>query len=579
MTSESGAEWRRAIESAARSVAGERWTDAAVAMWNEDAERPQTLVTIFGPFDAGKSTLLKRLLVEDGTPIPAWLTISARRDTFEVNDVASGQLVYRDTPGTGSGAQGKDAVADEALVLTDALLVVVPPSLTGAMQRVRDLVDGSFYGLSLAAFPRGALLLVVAQLDSAGANPVRDPEGYDRLRARKRRELEAMLHRPDSPSPPVYLVAADPFARVGPARLPRPGDYVAIGDRDGIAELREALGELEVRVPELRSASAARYWGWIGTRVLERAREELGRARAELSDLRRRLQEVDLLEQQLDSIDAAATAALDESVRAALRSLAQTRSADSVEGLRTEAEHGLDSLERAWRARWDADLKRLARDAGVELELRAGGSPAAAARRVADLPPAGHTARAPSVGSVSNLVKSLRPEAEQRLRHHYQWHEWPIGMPIEEQRKLLEWARSADPAQMTPAMRAAVERVARSVEGHEQWEKFLLPAAFKLGPVAIDLVVDYVGALLDARDRQRQRAAVEGAAAAICADIRTGGGQSEAHGWNGAVAALRNVLRGRWPAADEVAVLEEREAQLDATASSLVELLQEAPVD
>ena len=45
------------------------------------------MVTFFGPYDSGKSTLLKRLLVDEGCKVPDWLTISPRPETFEQNKI------------------------------------------------------------------------------------------------------------------------------------------------------------------------------------------------------------------------------------------------------------------------------------------------------------------------------------------------------------------------------------------------------------------------------------------------------------------------------------------------------------
>jgi hypothetical protein len=92
--------WARELEQAMRAVAGGAWAEEVTAAWRRHADRSIVEVTLYGPYDADKSTLLKRLLVKDGTTVPAWLTVSARRETFELNEVRSGDLAFTDTPRT-----------------------------------------------------------------------------------------------------------------------------------------------------------------------------------------------------------------------------------------------------------------------------------------------------------------------------------------------------------------------------------------------------------------------------------------------------------------------------------------------
>jgi putative ribosome biogenesis GTPase RsgA len=56
-------------------------------------------VTFFGAFDCGKSSLLRRLLVDDDIAVPDWLTISARHETFAASDIRYRGAILRDTPG------------------------------------------------------------------------------------------------------------------------------------------------------------------------------------------------------------------------------------------------------------------------------------------------------------------------------------------------------------------------------------------------------------------------------------------------------------------------------------------------
>ena len=65
------------------------------AVWRKHAELDQPVAVIFGAYDAGKSSLLKRILFEDGIQIPEWVIVSDRRETFAVDEVASQKWTFR----------------------------------------------------------------------------------------------------------------------------------------------------------------------------------------------------------------------------------------------------------------------------------------------------------------------------------------------------------------------------------------------------------------------------------------------------------------------------------------------------
>src|SRR5437867_870606 len=95
------------------------------ARWDAHAKREGVVVTLFGPYDSGKSSLLKRLLVDDGRTMPDWLTVSGRRETFELQEVVLLGIVIRDTPGIAGGNEQHEVVAREALLLTDVIALVL----------------------------------------------------------------------------------------------------------------------------------------------------------------------------------------------------------------------------------------------------------------------------------------------------------------------------------------------------------------------------------------------------------------------------------------------------------------------
>jgi hypothetical protein len=61
------------------------------------------------------------------------------------SQVQSGDLGYVDTPGIAAGEPCHEDLANDALTLTDALLLVLPPQLVaGDAERLASLINGRF---------------------------------------------------------------------------------------------------------------------------------------------------------------------------------------------------------------------------------------------------------------------------------------------------------------------------------------------------------------------------------------------------------------------------------------------------
>ena len=122
-------EWRASVLDHIERLAGIMAKERVTEKWAEHAARERIEVTVLGPYSSGKSSLIRRLVVDAGGSIPPWLTVSGRPETFELNDVDAGGLTFTDAPGFGSGRELHDDLAQEALSLSDAFLLVVPPQL------------------------------------------------------------------------------------------------------------------------------------------------------------------------------------------------------------------------------------------------------------------------------------------------------------------------------------------------------------------------------------------------------------------------------------------------------------------
>ncbi|MBV5247039.1 GTPase domain-containing protein [Mycolicibacterium sp. PAM1] len=261
--------------------AAKKWLDAVPGgeigkrldrSWQDFAAFSDPVVTIYGSYDTGKSSLLRRLLIELGQEVPTWLTISARHETFEVNEIRAAGCVLRDTPGfvsdgTDARAKMNTGRASDAIALTDVGIVVVPPQLATAEYPVlRELVQQDWVPESL--------WFVISRFDEAGIDPDDDPDGYRALGEHKERELRAALSLDGSV--PVYVVCQDFAQMAGTERNPDPTVWDESRSWDGISELLAAISALgSAWWPGIRQAAAQRFWRSSVQQVLQQLRKEL----------------------------------------------------------------------------------------------------------------------------------------------------------------------------------------------------------------------------------------------------------------------------------------------------------------
>jgi len=225
--------------------------------WQLFASIGEPVVTVYGAYDTGKSSLLRRLIVDSGVDVPEWLTISARHETFEVNEVRAAGCLLRDTPGFVTGAADARAdmntqLANTAVDLTDVAVVTVTPQLaTGEFPALQALVRRDW--------APGSLWFVISRFDEAGVDPESDEDGYRERAQRKMEELRRALGL--DATLPVFVVSQDFAQMAGSERNPDPQLWDEFRGWDGIADLREALTNLGSRSgSSLRASAAQRFW-------------------------------------------------------------------------------------------------------------------------------------------------------------------------------------------------------------------------------------------------------------------------------------------------------------------------------
>jgi 50S ribosome-binding GTPase len=335
------------------------------AAWESFSTRHHMRVTVYGPYDSGKTTLIKRLLIESGTTVPDWLTISGRPETAKVTEAESEGIVYADTPGTSGPSAEHNQLAEQALRLTDAVLAVLP------QQRLRE--DTGRLAELAARCPHDALYIVIAQSDTVGADPQSDLTEFQRLCEHRRAELLKMLpgELARALAGAVHVVAADPYGEVGNARQPDPSHYDSYREWDGIAKLRASLSSLAQHLPELREAAQGRYWEWAAALAHAESDQELAQLAVVLAEAEQRGRRQALLDRELIMIDEAAASDLQMAIYDELQAVTRAADGMDVESIRSATEERLQHRVHAWQVEYGGKLGALAREADLELALQA----------------------------------------------------------------------------------------------------------------------------------------------------------------------------------------------------------------
>lgn len=200
-------------------------------------------VAVLGDYNSGKSSLVKRLLIEAGRPVPPDLMVGARPTTDEARSHDLGDVVLIDTPGMQSGVPAHEARALDVLGEAAVILLTFHPNLVlGDTRLLSALAEGT------AKSPaRGAhILALVNRADELGVDPTTSPKEFDRLRTRKRIELTRALarHGIEVDRDQVRCIAADPFGLGGDRQDVQADEFAANASWDGIDGLRDGLLEL-----------------------------------------------------------------------------------------------------------------------------------------------------------------------------------------------------------------------------------------------------------------------------------------------------------------------------------------------
>jgi predicted GTPase len=192
---------------------------ADVARLKAIRERGQARLLVAGDYNAGKSSFIKRLLVDAGCPVPPSLEVRALPATATATEYEWDGLILVDTPGLQSTRSEHEEAALSAVPESSAVAYLFQPNLLlGDTSGLVTVMRGSAERGILPKSDRSFVL--INRSDELGSDPEESPEEFERLAARKRAELRQALwsRGVDLDEGRIMCVASDPYGLVG-ARL------------------------------------------------------------------------------------------------------------------------------------------------------------------------------------------------------------------------------------------------------------------------------------------------------------------------------------------------------------------------
>lgn len=214
-----------------------------------DGARPRIVVA--GDYSSGKSSFIKRLLVDSGLAVPDQLEVAAHPQTAAAGVFRWGEWELVDTPGFQSTHAAHTAAAHQAVVGASLLIVLFNPNLVvGAATDLVAVLLGDRAAGRVGKLPR--TLFVINRSDELGIDPVEDPAGYSNLCQRKELELSQALavlrdrtsaEHSDVTAAQILSVASDPYGLVGDRDDVSRADYDQHRHWDGMDALHRGLGD------------------------------------------------------------------------------------------------------------------------------------------------------------------------------------------------------------------------------------------------------------------------------------------------------------------------------------------------
>ena len=346
-------------------------------------------------------------------------------------------MSFTDAPGFASTNIAHEQLAEDALALSDAFILVVPPNLmTSRLPLAASFLSGAHYFGRPGGDLANKVIAVIGQADTLGVDPEDDAAGMRVLAERKSAELISQLEDAsagDLAELRVFVVAADPYEEQSRTRSPEREAFDPFRGWDGMGDLATAIASLADRRTELRAAAKLRYFSRIARAVVDESSAVLEQSKAAADDLRARSAELAQLKVRADALVAAAEADLQTRFVSLGTEMAEGLSGEDPDAT-TKVEQAVAALVERWAARYDSEVDLFLGEAATQVDRRL------------DRPAAQHTAtflksladnasgeRSQDVNSrVVRLLNDMHGDVESVVRQSF---ELKMGRSIE---KLLQ---------------------------------------------------------------------------------------------------------------------------------------------
>lgn len=199
-------------------------------------------IHVIGDYNTGKSSFIKRLLLDAGLAVPETLVVAGKplTDTTHTYDIDGVVLV--DSPGFQSGYHSHTEEAWAALAEASVVIFLLQPNLIlGDDSPLRTAIAGDFSkGI---VDKRDSTYFIVNRSDELGADPELSPEVFIKLVERKRVELcQALTSRSiNIDDGQIFFMSSDPYGLVGDRSDADASAFDPYREWDGFTPLMEEL--------------------------------------------------------------------------------------------------------------------------------------------------------------------------------------------------------------------------------------------------------------------------------------------------------------------------------------------------
>ena len=249
-TRSAAASWLAEVKQAGQSDADLAAVAAAASV---RLSNPRPAIYLCGDYSAGKSSFIKRLLLDSGAALPDGLSVRGDPTTATVTEYGWEGVTLVDTPGFQSGRGEHDQRSLE--VVSEAsmgLMLFHTNLLLGDPTAIDTILKGA--GSVIPKLSR--TMFIVNRCDELGIDPAEAPREHARLAASKRAELALALKSRaiEVDSSRIFTMASDPYGLVGDRRDVSSASFDAFRDWDGFRPFLKAFRDNRASLMSVGSA-------------------------------------------------------------------------------------------------------------------------------------------------------------------------------------------------------------------------------------------------------------------------------------------------------------------------------------